>query len=92
MLEDILEESKNSEDDQLQVQLTKVERYIYELSHGIITEQLCRSYIQDVRDAIQIGVLYEEIIDIDLAEMSLNELNKLLIAGVTSAVKEAYYG
>jgi len=83
----LLEELIESDDEFLEEQSLKVTRYIKELEVGIITEGLCRSYIQDVRDLMQINNIRGEIKNKALAQKIIEELTKLLIKGVASAIK-----
>ena len=85
----LLEELVKSDDEFLEEQSLKVTRYIEELELGIITEELCRSYIQDVRDLININNIRGEIKNKALAQKIIEELTKLLIKGVASAIKGA---
>jgi len=85
----LLEELVKSDDEFLEEQSLKVTRYIEELEVGIITEELCRSYIQDVRDLININNIRGEIKNKALAQKIIEELTKLLIKGVASAIKGA---
>ena len=85
----LLEELVKSDDEFLEEQSLKVTRYIEELEVGIITEELCRSYIQDVRDLININNIRGEIKNKALAQKVIEELTKLLIKGIASAIKGA---
>lgn len=78
----IIYELKITEDDILYEQSLKLDRYMYELSHNIIPWQLCRSYIQDVRDKIQLDIIFGKIIDKETAQWVVDALTQLLIGGI----------
>ena len=72
----------DSGDDLLEQQAMKIARYINESERGIITKELCRSYIQDVRDKMQLDIIFDKITDIETAQWAVDELTQLLIRGI----------
>ena len=86
-IHDLLKEIVDSEDEFLREQSLKVTRYIEELEIGTIPEQLCRSYIQDVRDLIELDNIRGKIKNKALAQKAIEEITKLLMKGVASAIK-----
>jgi hypothetical protein len=86
-IHDLLEELKESDDEYLQEQAANVEKYISEMEAGIIPEQLCRSYVQDVRDLIELNNLRDNIKNKAMAQKAVEILTKVLMKGIAAAIK-----
>ena len=86
-LYDFLKELQESDDEYLQFQATKIKKYISEFESNIIPENLCRSYIQDIKDLIELDNIRDRIKNKALAQKAIEELTKLFMKGIASAVK-----
>jgi len=83
----IIEELNDSEEDYLIEQADKVEGYIIQFEANMLPEQLCRSYIQDVRDLIELDNIRGKIKNKVLAQKAMDEITKLLMKGIAAAIK-----
>ena len=85
-IHDLLKELAASDDSYLQEQAAKVEDYLIQLSQGRITEELCRSYVQDVRDLIELNRLRDKIKNKALAQKAAEVLTQILLQGIATLI------
>jgi hypothetical protein len=84
---DLIKELKESDDEYLQERGNDIERYINQFEEGRLPESLCRSYIQDVRDLIELDRLRDKVKNLALAQRAIEKLTELLMKGIAAGVK-----
>jgi len=84
---ELIDELKKSNDEYLQKRGKEIEKYINQFEENILHESLCRSYIQDIRDLIELDRLRDKVKNLALAQKAIEKLTSLLMKGIAAGVK-----
>jgi len=84
----LLNELKNSDDKYLQNCGKNIEECIANFENGSIPEPLCRSYLQDIRDLIELDRLRYKIKNLALAQKIIDHISIMISNGIANFIKK----